>query len=61
MSSFLGGSLSVLLCSYEVSYICNHIFCMFQVHTEKIQKEAERDLLSLICETYTVSNKRLHG
>ena len=26
-----------------------------QVHTEKIQKEAETDLLSLICETYTVS------
>ena len=28
---------------------------LFQVHTEKIQKEAEKDLLSLICETYTVS------
>lgn len=26
-----------------------------QIHTEKIEKEAEDDLLSLICDTYTVS------
>ena len=31
------------------------LYGLFQVHTEKIQKEAEKDILSLICETYTVS------
>ena len=33
---------------------CQYFNLLLQVHTEEIQKEAETDLLKLICDTYHV-------